>query len=96
MPDYSTLFRFVLQLEEQVLDGVLREVVCRSRKARSVGKFGESVRRRARTFTVEPYRQRVHAETVFSAIKRKLSASGPKRSAGPSARLGVLDGTFRY
>src|SRR5215470_20044314 len=34
VPDYSTLFRFMLRLEEQVLDDVLREVVRRLQRNR--------------------------------------------------------------
>ena len=36
-------------------------------------------------FPAELYRQRVHAETVFSAIKRKLSAKAPGRSSPRNA-----------
>ena len=43
-------------------------------------------------FPVESYRQRVHAETVFSAIKRKLSARAPGRSVATQRKQALLLG----
>jgi IS5 family transposase len=43
-------------------------------------------------FPVEAYRQRVHAETVFSAIKRKLSARAPGRSVATQRKQALLLG----
>jgi hypothetical protein len=43
-------------------------------------------------FPAEPYRQRVHAETVFSAIKRKLSAKAPGRSLTTQRKQALLLG----
>src|SRR6266545_4264795 len=43
-------------------------------------------------FPAERYRQRVHAETVFSAIKRKLSAKAPGRSLTTQRKQALLLG----
>jgi len=43
-------------------------------------------------FPSERYRQRVHAETVFSAIKRKLSAKAPGRSLTTQRKQALLLG----
>lgn len=43
-------------------------------------------------FPAERYRQRVHAETVFSAIKRKLSARAPGRSLLTQRKQALLLG----
>src|SRR5213595_3200430 len=43
-------------------------------------------------FPAERYRQRVHAETVFSAIKRKLSAKAPGRSLTTQPKQALLLG----
>lgn len=43
-------------------------------------------------FPAERYRQRVHAETVFSAIKRKLSARAPGRSLVTQRKQALLLG----
>lgn len=43
-------------------------------------------------FPAERYRQRVHAETVFSAIKRKLSAKAPGRSLATQRKQALLLG----
>jgi len=43
-------------------------------------------------FPAERYRQRVHAETVFSAIKRKLSARAPGRSLATQRKQALLLG----
>ena len=43
-------------------------------------------------FPTERYRQRVHAETVFSAIKRKLSAKAPGRSLTTQRKQALLLG----
>lgn len=43
-------------------------------------------------FPAERYRQRVHAETVFSAIKRKLSARAPGRSVATQRKQALLLG----
>jgi hypothetical protein len=43
-------------------------------------------------FPAERYRQRVHAETVFSAIKRKLSARAPGRSLQTQRKQALLLG----
>jgi len=43
-------------------------------------------------FPAEPYRQRVHAETVFSAIKRKLWAKAPGRSLATQRKQALLLG----
>lgn len=43
-------------------------------------------------FPTEPYRQRVHAETVFSAVKRKLSARAPGRSVATQRKQALLLG----
>jgi Transposase DDE domain/Transposase domain (DUF772) len=43
-------------------------------------------------FPAEHYRQRVHAETVFSAIKRKLSAKAPGRSLTTQRKQALLLG----
>jgi IS5 family transposase len=43
-------------------------------------------------FPAERYRQRVHAETVFSAIKRKLSAKAPGRSLRTQRKQALLLG----
>ena len=43
-------------------------------------------------FPVERYRQRVHAETVFSAIKRRLSAKAPGRSLTTQRKQALLLG----
>lgn len=43
-------------------------------------------------FPIERYRQRVHAETVFSAIKRKLSARAPGRSITTQRKQALLLG----
>jgi hypothetical protein len=43
-------------------------------------------------FPAERYRQRVHAETVFSAIKRKLSARAPGRSLITQRKQALLLG----
>ncbi len=43
-------------------------------------------------FPAELYRQRVHAETVFSAIKRKLSAKAPGRSLATQRKQALLLG----
>ena len=43
-------------------------------------------------FPAERYRQRVHAETVFSAIKRKLSARAPGRSLPTQRKQALLLG----
>src|SRR6266571_4345983 len=43
-------------------------------------------------FPAECYRQRVHAETVFSAIKRKLSAKAPGRSLATQRKQALLLG----
>ena len=43
-------------------------------------------------FPTERYRQRVHAETVFSAIKRKLSAKAPGRSLMSQRKQALLLG----
>jgi IS5 family transposase len=43
-------------------------------------------------FPVEAYRHRVHAETVFSAIKRKLSARAPGRSVATQRKQALLLG----
>lgn len=43
-------------------------------------------------FPAEEYRQRVHAETLFSAIKRKLSAKAPGRSLATQRKQALLLG----
>ena len=43
-------------------------------------------------FPAERYRQRVHVETVFSAIKRKLSARAPGRSTATQRKQALLLG----
>ena len=43
-------------------------------------------------FPAERYRERVHAETVFSAIKRKLSAQAPGRSLATQRKQALLLG----
>jgi hypothetical protein len=43
-------------------------------------------------FPAELYRQRVHAETVFSAVKRKLSAKAPGRSLATQRKQALLLG----
>src|SRR5438477_279922 len=43
-------------------------------------------------FPAKAYRQRVHAETVFSAIKRKLSARAPGRSLITQRKQALLLG----
>src|SRR5213596_1395765 len=43
-------------------------------------------------FPAKAYRQRVHAETVFSAIKRKLSAKAPGRSLATQRKQALLLG----
>jgi len=43
-------------------------------------------------FAAAPHRQRVHAETVFSAIKRKLSAKAPGRSLATQRKQALLLG----
>src|SRR6184192_2826788 len=43
-------------------------------------------------FPAKAYRQRVHAETVFSAIKRKLSARAPGRSLTTQRKQALLLG----
>src|SRR5438132_5561059 len=43
-------------------------------------------------FPAERYRQRVHAETVFSAIKRRLSAKAPGRSLTTQRKQALLLG----
>jgi hypothetical protein len=43
-------------------------------------------------FPGELYRQRVHAETVFSAVKRKLSAKAPGRSLATQRKQALLLG----
>jgi len=43
-------------------------------------------------FPAKSYRQRVHAETVFSAIKRKLSARAPGRSLSTQRKQALLLG----
>ena len=43
-------------------------------------------------FPAERYRQRVHAETIFSAIKRKLSARAPGRSLLTQRKQALLLG----
>jgi len=43
-------------------------------------------------FPTARYRQRVHAETVFSAIKRKLSAKAPGRSLTTQRKQALLLG----
>lgn len=43
-------------------------------------------------FPAESYRQRVHAETVFSAIKRKLSGKAPGRSIVTQRKQALLLG----
>jgi hypothetical protein len=43
-------------------------------------------------FPAERYRQRVHVETVFSAIKRKLSGKAPGRSLATQRKQALLLG----
>jgi hypothetical protein len=43
-------------------------------------------------FPAECYRQRIHAETLFSAIKRKLSAKAPGRSLATQRKQALLLG----
>jgi hypothetical protein len=43
-------------------------------------------------FPLERYRQRVHVETLFSAIKRKLSAKAPGRSLATQRKQALLLG----
>jgi hypothetical protein len=51
------------------------------------------VRAQMRTaFPAERYRQRVHAETVFSVIKRKLSTKAPGRSLPTQRKQALLLG----
>jgi hypothetical protein len=51
------------------------------------------VRAQMRTaFPAEGYRQRIHAETLFSAIKRKLSAKAPGRSLATQRKQALLLG----
>jgi hypothetical protein len=45
-----------------------------------------------KAFPARAYRQRVHAETVFSAIKRKLSARAPGRSLATQRKQALLLG----
>jgi hypothetical protein len=60
------------------------------------GKAGwkiHGIRAQMRTaFPAERYRQRVHAETLFSAIKRKLSSKAPGRSLATQRKQALLLG----
>ena len=69
-----------------------RRASFRLNEASQAGSFTECVRKCGRAFPAELYRQRVHAETVFSAVKRKLSAKAPGRSLATQRKQALLLG----
>ena len=94
MPDYTTLYRFLKRLDDKKIDPALWEAV------RRLGNTGRP-RRRARVavdatglaqgaFSRRQYARRAQVETVFSTVKRKLSARAPGRSWFMQTRQALL------
>jgi hypothetical protein len=93
VPDHTTRYRFMRRVTDGTLDEVLgADSVIPAKRGKADWRIKGVRAQMRRRFPRRRYSQRVRVESVFSAVKRKLSSKAPGRTDETQRRQAMLLG----